>query len=125
MKGAVIRIEGSKGEAAPGQHETNFRFADALTTADNHVIHKNGIKDMAHQHGCSVTFLAAGDRARSDDRIAAGLSEAPNPDRKVFRDPRRNSGTRIRTPNESLEGVSCAFSWIPKAPVLRELRTHS
>ena len=42
MKGAVIRIEGSKGEAAPGQHETNFRFADALTTADNHVIHNNG-----------------------------------------------------------------------------------
>ena len=61
MKGAGIRVEGSKGEAWPGQHEINFRFADALTMADNHVIYKNGIKEMAHQHGCSVTFMAKPD----------------------------------------------------------------
>jgi glutamine synthetase len=29
--------------------------------ADNHVIYKNGIKEMAHQHGCSVTFMAKPD----------------------------------------------------------------
>jgi glutamine synthetase len=61
MKAAGIRVEGSKGEAWPGQHEINFRFADALTMADNHVIYKNGIKEMAHQHGCSVTFMAKPD----------------------------------------------------------------
>ena len=61
MKGAGIPVESSKGEAWPGQQEINFRFADAVTMADNHVIYKNGIKEMAHQHGCSVTFMAKPD----------------------------------------------------------------
>ncbi len=61
MKAAGIQVESSKGEAWPGQQEINFRFSDALTMADNHVIYKNGIKEMAHQHGCSVTFMAKPD----------------------------------------------------------------
>jgi len=61
MKVAGIGVESSKGEAWPGQQEINFRFADALTMADNHVIYKNGIKEMAHQHGCAVTFMAKPD----------------------------------------------------------------
>src|SRR5437879_4488622 len=63
MHGAGIRVESSKGEAWPGQHEINFRFADAVTMADNHVVHKNGIKEIAHQHGCSVTFMAKPDHS--------------------------------------------------------------
>jgi glutamine synthetase len=58
MQGAGMRVETSKGEAWPGQHEINFRFADALTTADNHVIYKNGAKEIAHANGCSITFMA-------------------------------------------------------------------
>jgi len=61
MKSAGIPVESSKGEAWPGQHEINFRFADALTTADGHVIYKNGIKELAQQHGRSVTFMAKPD----------------------------------------------------------------
>jgi glutamine synthetase len=61
MKAAGIPVESSKGEAWPGQHEINFRFADALTAADGHVIYKNGIKELAQQHGCSVTFMAKPD----------------------------------------------------------------
>ncbi len=58
MQGAGLVVESSKGEAWPGQHEINFRFADALTTADNHVVYKNGAKEIAHQNGCSITFMA-------------------------------------------------------------------
>src|SRR5207253_5427396 len=61
MQGAGIAVESSKGEAWPGQQEINFRFADALTMADNHVIYKNGAKEIAHQHGCSVTCMAKPD----------------------------------------------------------------
>ena len=61
MNQAGIRVESSKGEAWPGQQEINFHYADALRMADNHVIYKNGIKEMAHQHGCSVTFMAKPD----------------------------------------------------------------
>src|SRR5262249_4992945 len=61
MQGAGIQVESSKGEAWPGQHEINFRFADALTMADNHVIYKNGAKEIAHRNGCSITFMAKPD----------------------------------------------------------------
>src|SRR5919201_1000610 len=61
MQGAGIRVETSKGEAWPGQQEINFRFADAGTMADNHVIYKNGAKELAHLNGCSITFMAKPD----------------------------------------------------------------
>ncbi len=61
MKGAGIRVESSKGEAWPGQQEINFRFADAVAMADAHAVYKNGIKEIAHQRGCSVTFMAKPD----------------------------------------------------------------
>jgi glutamine synthetase len=61
MHAAGIRVENSKGEAWPGQHEINFRFADAVTMADNHTIYKNGVKELAQQHGCSITFMAKPD----------------------------------------------------------------
>jgi glutamine synthetase len=61
MEGAGIPVETSKGEAWPGQHEINFHYADALTMADNHVVYKNGAKEMAHQNGCSITFMAKPD----------------------------------------------------------------
>jgi glutamine synthetase len=61
MQAAGIPVESSKGEAWPGQHEINFRYSDALTMADNHVVYKNGAKELAHQNGCSITFMAKPD----------------------------------------------------------------
>jgi glutamine synthetase len=58
MHGAGIRVETSKGEAWPGQQEINFRFADAITMADNHAIYKNGAKEIAFLNGCAITFMA-------------------------------------------------------------------
>jgi len=61
MAGAGIKIESSKGEAWPGQQEINLRYSDALAMADNHTIYKNGAKEIAHQNGCSITFMAKPD----------------------------------------------------------------
>jgi glutamine synthetase len=58
MKAAGMIVESSKGEAWAGQHEINFKFADALRAADDHVVYKTGIKEIAFQQGCSVTFMA-------------------------------------------------------------------
>jgi len=63
MQAAGLRVESSKGEAWPGQHEINFRYADAVTAADNHVVYKNGAKELAQQNGCSITFMAKPDHA--------------------------------------------------------------
>jgi glutamine synthetase len=61
MAKAGMSVESSKGEAWPGQHEINFRYADALKTADDHVIYKTGVKALAYQRGVSVTFMAKPD----------------------------------------------------------------
>jgi glutamine synthetase len=61
MAAAGLRVESSKGEAWPGQHEINFRYADAVKTADDHVVYKTGIKEIAYQRGVSVTFMAKPD----------------------------------------------------------------
>jgi glutamine synthetase len=61
MHAAGLGVESSKGEAWPGQHEINFRYADAVTAADNHTIYKNGAKELAFQNGCSITFMAKPD----------------------------------------------------------------
>jgi glutamine synthetase len=61
MYGAGITVESSKGEAWPGQQEVNFKFADAVTMADNHSVYKNGAKEIAHLNGCSITFMAKPD----------------------------------------------------------------
>ena len=36
-------------------------IADALEMADNHVVYKNGAKEIAHLNGCSITFMAKPD----------------------------------------------------------------
>jgi glutamine synthetase len=61
MQGAGIPVESSKGEAWPGQQEINFRFADAVTMADNHAVYKNGAKEIAALNGHSITFMAKPD----------------------------------------------------------------
>jgi glutamine synthetase len=58
MYGAGLVPESAKGECNLGQHEIAFRYADALTAADHHVIYKNGAKEIAAQEGVSLTFMA-------------------------------------------------------------------
>jgi glutamine synthetase len=58
MASAGMFVESAKGECNLGQHEIAFRYADALTTADNHSVYKTGAKEIAAQHGYSLTFMA-------------------------------------------------------------------
>ncbi|MFI7600713.1 glutamine synthetase family protein [Actinoplanes sp. NPDC049681] len=58
MAGAGLVPESAKGECNFGQHEIAFRYADALTCADHHVIYKNGAKEIASQQGMALTFMA-------------------------------------------------------------------
>ncbi len=58
MAGAGLTPESAKGECNFGQHEIAFRYAEALTCADHHVIYKNGAKEIAAQEGMSITFMA-------------------------------------------------------------------
>src|SRR6201991_3296563 len=62
MADAEMRVENSKGECNYGQHEINFHYGAALATADDHVIYKNGAKEIAAQEGVSITFMAKYDQ---------------------------------------------------------------
>jgi len=58
MAGAGLVPESVKGECNLGQHEIAFRYDEALTCADHHVIYKNGAKEIAAQEGMALTFMA-------------------------------------------------------------------
>jgi glutamine synthetase len=58
MAGAGMYVESAKGECNLGQHEIAFRYAEAMTTCDNHTIYKTGAKEIAAQEGMSITFMA-------------------------------------------------------------------
>lgn len=61
LYGAGIPVECSKGEASAGQEEINVKYDEALTSADNHTIVKNGCKEIAWSKGKALTFMAKWD----------------------------------------------------------------
>lgn len=52
-----FEIEASHHEVAQGQHEIDFRFDEALKTADNVVTFKHVVKTYARRHGLHATFM--------------------------------------------------------------------
>ena len=52
-----FEIEASHHEVAPGQHEVDFKYADALTTADNVVTFRLAVKTIAKKYGLHATFI--------------------------------------------------------------------
>jgi glutamine synthetase len=57
MAGAGMLVEDSKGECNLGQHEVNFRYQEALRMADDHVVYRNGAKEIAFLQGRALTFM--------------------------------------------------------------------
>jgi glutamine synthetase len=92
MAAAGMVVESSKGECNFGQHEINFRYADALRAADEHAIYKNGAKEIAAQEGMAITFMAKFDEREGNScHIHFSLAqdaEEPAPlfarDRRLF-----------------------------------------
>lgn len=52
-----FEIEASHHEVAEGQHEINFKYADALEAADNTVTFKWVVKSIAAKYGLHATFM--------------------------------------------------------------------
>ena len=77
MEGAGMAVENSKGECNFGQHEINFHYADALRTADDHVIYKNAAKEIAAEEGMAISYMAKFDeREGSSCHIHFSLVDA-------------------------------------------------
>ena len=52
-----FEIEASHHEAAPAQHEIDFRYDEALKTADNIMTFKLAVKTIAKRHGLFASFM--------------------------------------------------------------------
>jgi len=50
-------VEASHHEMAPAQHEIDFRYEEALTTADNLMTFKLAVRTIAKRHGLHATFM--------------------------------------------------------------------
>ncbi len=52
-----FEIEASHHEVAPGQHEIDFKYRDALSSADSILTFKLVVKTIAQRHGLHATFM--------------------------------------------------------------------
>ncbi|ACV58585.1 type I glutamate--ammonia ligase [Alicyclobacillus acidocaldarius] len=52
-----FEIEASHHEVAPGQHEIDFRYAEAVEAADNLTTFRLVVKTVAREHGLHATFM--------------------------------------------------------------------
>ena len=92
LYGAGVPIENSKGEADSGQEEVNYRYSDALDTADNHTIVKHGIKEIAWTKGRSVTFMAKYDHRKAGSSSHCHQSLWTLDSKPAFHDPNGQHG---------------------------------
>ena len=99
MQGAGLRFEAVKGECNMGQQEIGFHYDEALVTCDNHAIYKNGAKEIADQHGKSLTFMAKYDE-REGNSCHIHLSLRAKDGTAVFADDIRPHG---------MSGMFCSF----------------
>ncbi len=52
-----FEVEAAHHEVAPGQHEIDFRYADALTTADHLTTFKSVVRQVAEAYGFLASFM--------------------------------------------------------------------
>jgi glutamine synthetase len=75
LLGAGIEVESSNAEYGPGQIEINTGPADAMSTADNTVLFKSIVKQVAAGHGLRATFMPKpfGDQSGSGMHVHSSL----------------------------------------------------
>jgi glutamine synthetase len=94
MTGANVPVESSKGEWSRGQHEINFTYAEPLEMADRHTLFKQGVKEMAEQHGKCVTFMAKYAPGEAGNSCHIHISLWRN-GRNLFWDAKNRGGSKL------------------------------
>ena len=112
LAGAGITVENSKGEWGPGQEEINVKYSDALDMADQHVIIKNGAKEIAHMQGKAVTFMAKWDYGLAGNSSHIHMSLWHKDGHSLFFDPTAE------------HGMSDADAPVPRRPAQICARDH-
>ncbi len=84
-------VESSHHEVAPAQHEIDFRYDEALKTADNIMTFKLAVKTIAKRHGQHATFMPKPRQGMSGSGMHLNLSLSRD-GKNVFRDEKDPNG---------------------------------
>ncbi|MDR6867367.1 glutamine synthetase [Microbacterium resistens] len=103
MYASGLTVESAKGECNLGQHEIAFRYDEVITTADNHAYYKTASKDIARQHGKSITFMAKPDQREGNSCHVHMSLRGKDDDALVFWD--EATGTRTPAYDHFIAGV--------------------
>lgn len=85
-------VEAAHHEVAPGQHEIDFRYADAVTTADNIVTFRFVVKKVALAHGLHATFMPKPLSSEAGSGMHMNMSLLSLSGKNVFHDMEGNNG---------------------------------
>lgn len=79
-----IRPESSHHEEGPGQNEIDFRYADALTAADNAMTFQRVVRTVAHMNGMAADFSPKPIEDAPGNGFHINMSLRPFDDGKLF-----------------------------------------
>lgn len=86
-----FEITSSYHEIAPAQHEIDFRYDEALVTADNLMTFKMVVKTIAKRHGLHATFMPKPKKETYGSGMHVNLSLSRN-GVNAFQDPKDSNG---------------------------------
>lgn len=92
LKDMGFEIEASHHEVAPGQHEIDFKYDDALMTADNIMTFKMVVRIIAQRHGLHATFMPKPIVGINGSGMHINMSLATLDGRNVFYDENNELG---------------------------------
>ena len=81
-----FEIEASHHEVAPAQHEIDFKYDEALATADNIMTFKLTVKTIAKRHGLHATFMPKPKAGESGSGMHINMSLATKDGKNIFAD---------------------------------------
>ncbi|MTI81795.1 MAG: type I glutamate--ammonia ligase [Firmicutes bacterium] len=91
LKKMGFKIEASHHEVAPGQHEIDFKYDEALRTADNWITFKDVVKNIAKQHQLFATFMPKPFTGENGSAMHCNQSLFSG-EKNVFYDPEKPDG---------------------------------
>ncbi len=81
-----FEVEASHHEVAPAQHEIDFRYDEALITADNIMTFKLAVKTIAKRHGLYATFMPKPKHGINGSGMHVNMSLAGLDGKNIFAD---------------------------------------
>lgn len=81
-----FEIEASHHEVAPAQHEIDFKYDEALTTADNIMTFKLAVRTIAKRHGLFASFMPKPKQGVSGSGMHINMSLSKD-GKNIFDDP--------------------------------------